>query len=448
MKKGTGNREQGTGNVVRNLSVVTSRNAYMQQSSLLIAHCSLLTDEQQSSLFPSPCSLVPIHLQWFSDNADEEGRTEQPTEHKIQRLREEGQVSKSQELVGAVTLFLPALLLLFLAPYMLKTCQEMLKFFFLRAVELDLTKDNNLKWVFLIYLAILVLPILAVAVFAALFSNIVQVGFQFTTKPITPDFSRVLPRLGQFFKRIFSIEGVYNFFKSIVKMLIIGGVAFFLIKSDLNKLVNLHKAGIWLGLTTVASLAIRLIIISAILLLLLSIPDILFQRWRFREKNKMSRQEMKEEMKMYEGDPQIRNRIRSRFRELLKQNIAETVPRADVVVTNPTHYAVALEYHKETMPDGPMVTAKGADEVAARIRKLARESGVPMVENKHLARSLYQEVEVGDYIPQAYFTVVATILSKVMHINELRRRAQAAEARSARADQAAAEGAEASEASA
>jgi flagellar biosynthetic protein FlhB len=411
----TVNSEQLTVNTehVQNPCVAASRDIYEQQSSLLTAHCSLLID-----------------LQWFSDNAEEEGRTEQPTEHKIQRLREEGQISKSQELIGAVTLFLPALLLLFIAPYMLRTCVEMLRFFFLRAVELDPTKDAVLVGAFFSYMAKLILPILAVAVFAALFSNIVQVGFIFTTKPITPDFSRVLPRLGQFFKRIFSIEGIYNFFKSIIKMLIIGGVAFFLIKADLYKLVNLQKAGIWLGLTTVASIAIRLIIICAILLLLLSIPDILFQRWRFREKNKMSRQEMKEEMKMYEGDPQIRNRIRSRFRDLLKQNIAEAVPRADVVITNPTHYAVALEYHKETMPDGPMVTAKGADEVAARIRKLAQENGVPMVENKQLARTLYREVEVGDYIPEAYYMVVATILGRVMHINELRRRARAAAAAS------------------
>jgi flagellar biosynthetic protein FlhB len=230
-------------------------------------------------------------------------------------------------------------------------------------------------------------------------------------------------------------------------MLIIGGVAFFLIKAEMNKLSNLHRyldeAGIRLGLITVASLAIRLIIICAILLLLLSIPDILFQRWRFREKNKMSRQEMKEEMKMYEGDPQIRNRIRSRFRDLLKQNIAQAVPRADVVITNPTHYAVALEYHQETMPDGPMVTAKGADEVAARIRRLAQDNGVPMVENKHLARNLYKEVEVGDYVPHAYLTVVATILVKVMNINELRRKAKAAaSARASEAAQADAERAE------
>jgi len=371
-----------------------------------------------------------IHLQWFSDDAEAEGRTEQPTEHKLRRLREEGQVPKSQELVGAITLFLPALLLLFLAPYMLRTCVEMLRFFFLRATELDPTKDAIIVGVFFNYLARLALPILAVAVFSAIFSNVVQVGFMFATKPLVPDFSKVLPRFGQYFKRIFSIEGLFNFGKSIVKMVIIGGVAFSIIRADIEKLTNLQKAGLWLGLTTIASLAIRILIICALLLLILSIPDLLFQRWRFRERNKMSRQEMKEEMKMYEGDPQVRNRIRSRFRDLLKQNIAAAVPRADVVITNPTHYAVALEYQKDTMP-GPMVTAKGADEVAARIRNLARDSGVPLVENKPVAQALYRETEVGDYIPEAYYSVVATIFRKVMDINEMRRKAKAAERASA-----------------
>jgi len=193
---------------------------------------------------PSPQSPVPfIHLQWFSDEAEAEGRTEQPTEHKLRRLREEGQVPKSQELVGAVTLFLPALMLLFMAPSMLRTCVEMLRFFFSRATELDPTKDAIIVGVFFSYLVRLVLPILIVAVFAALFSNIVQVGFLFTTKPITPDFTKVLPRFGQFFKRIFSIDGLFNFGKSIIKMLIIGGVAFLLIKMDINKLANLQKDG-------------------------------------------------------------------------------------------------------------------------------------------------------------------------------------------------------------
>jgi flagellar biosynthetic protein FlhB len=363
-----------------------------------------------------------IHLQWFADGDEADGRTEEPTEYKIRRLREEGQVVKSQELVGALTLFLPALLLLFIAPSMLRTCVEMIRFFFLRATELDPTKDGIIAAAFFSYLARLVLPILGVALFAAIFSNLAQTGFIFTTKPLAPDLSKVIPRVGQFFRRtLFSVDGIFNFGKSIVKMAIIGSVAFFLIRADLEKLLNLQKAGLWLGLSTVASLTIRMLIISALLMLILSIPDYMFQRWRFRERNKMSRQELKEEMKMYGADPQVQSRIRSRFRDLLKQNIAAVVPEATVVVTNPTHYAVALKYDPLTTPE-PMVTAKGADELAARIRKIARESGVPLVENKLLARNLYDSTEVGSIIPSAYWEITAAVITKVEYVNRLRRR--------------------------
>jgi flagellar biosynthetic protein FlhB len=363
-----------------------------------------------------------IHLQWFSDDPDTEGRTEQPTEHKLRKLREEGQVPKSQELVGAITLFLPALLLFFLAPYLLRTCVEMLRFFLLRVTELDPTKDALIVGVFFQYLAKLAGPILGVALFAAIFSNIVQVGFMFATKPITPNFSKVLPKFGEFFKRIFSVDGLFKFGMSILKMIIIGGVAYSLIRLDMNKLINLQKASIWLGLTTVAGIAIKMLIICALLLLILSIPDLLFQRWRFRERNKMSRQEMKEEMKMYQGDPQIRNRIRNRFRDLLRQNIAVAVPRADVVVTNPTHYAVALEYQWGGAMPYPIVCAKGADELAARIRRIAQDNDIPLVENKPLAQALYREVNVGDLIPYEYVNVIAQIYKRVMDIDELRRK--------------------------
>jgi len=374
------------------------------RSSLLIAHCSLLID-----------------LQWFADDEDAPGKTEEPTEHKLQRLREEGQVVKSQELVGALGLFLPALLLLFVAPYMLRTCVEMVRFFFLRAAEMDPTKDAIIAGIFFRYLARLALPILAVALFSALFSNIVQTGFLFTTKPLTPDFSRVLPKFGQYFRRIFSVDGLYNFFKSIIKMLIIGFVAYFLIRSDIEELLNLQKTELYTGLTIVASIAIRMLIIAALLLLILSIPDYMFQRWRFRERNKMTRQEIKEELKMYEADPQIQSRIRSRFRDLLRQNIAVEVPKADVVITNPTHLAVALQYDSRSMP-GPMVIALGADEMAARIRQIAQESEVPLVENKPLAWALYRETSVGDIVPVAHWNAVGVILSKVWYLNETRRR--------------------------
>jgi flagellar biosynthetic protein FlhB len=307
---------------------------------------------------------------------------------------------------------------------MLRTCVEMLRFYFQRTAEIDPTKDGLVALAFFRYFVRLVLPILAVALFSGIFSNVVQTGFLFTTKPLTPDFTRVLPRIGQFFTRtVFSVDGLFNFFKSIVKMAIIGSVAFFLIRSDIEKLLNLQKAGLWLGITTIASLTIRMLIICALLMLIVSIPDYMFQRWRFRERNKMSRQEVKEEMKMYEADPQIQNRIRQRFRDLLRQNIAVTVPRADVVVTNPTHLAVALEY-QEGNHEVPMVSAKGADELAARIRQVAEENGVPLVENKPLARSLYESTEVGSFVPNQFLEAVASVLAKVWHINELRRNAR------------------------
>lgn len=372
-------------------------------------------------------SSVPvISLQWFADSDDDApGKTEQPTEHKIQRLREEGQVVKSQELVAALGLFLPALMLLFIAPYMLRTCVEMLRFFFLRAVELDPTKDAIIVGVFLRYLAKLALPILAVAVFAALFSNLVQVGVLFTTKPLVPDFTKVIPRLGQFFKRAWSIDGIYNFVKSMVKLAAIGLIAFLLIRSDMNKIINLQKSDIWLGITTISTLTIKMLILAALFMLIISIPDYMFQRWRFRERNKMSRQEMKEEMKMYEADPQVQSRIRSRFRDLLRQNFTATVPNADVVITNPTHLAIALQYDQKSMP-GPMVVAIGADEMAARIRQIAEEHEVPLVENKPLAWDLYRDTSVGDIIPVKYWNIVAVILGRVWTLNEERRRRIAA----------------------
>ncbi|GHV61451.1 flagellar biosynthesis protein FlhB [Spirochaetia bacterium] len=389
---------------------------------------------------------LAIDLQWFA--AEDEGRTEEPSEYKIQKAREEGRVAKSQELIGALGLLLPALTLVFFAPWMLRTCVEMIRFFMLRAVELDPTRDRVVAGVFFSYFIKLVLPVLTVAVVSALFSNLVQTGFLFTTKPLTPDFTRILPRFGQYFQRtLFSMEGLFNFFKSIVKMAIIGSVAYILITSDIEKLTNLQKvADIGQSLRTVAGLAAKMLIISALLLLALSIPDFMFQRWKYRESLKMSREEVKEERKMYEGDPHVRSRLRSRMREIMTRNMAVNVPKADVVITNPTHFAVALEYTMGSNLSAPQVTAKGEDEMAFRIRRIAEDNGVPIVENRPLARALYAETEVGDIIPEAYWTVVATVLSKVMHINEERRarnKAAADAASAARANAAEADTAEA-----
>ncbi|MDR3356861.1 MAG: flagellar biosynthesis protein FlhB [Spirochaetaceae bacterium] len=366
---------------------------------------------------PLPCR---IDLQWFA--AEDEGRTEEPTETKIRKAREEeGRVAKSQDLVGAIGLLIPALAILFLAPYLLRNCVEMVRFYFLRAAELDPGRDGGIVFgVFLSYFARLALPLLGIALAASLFSNIIQVGFVFTTKPLGFKFERVIPNLGAYFRKtLFSANSLFNFFKSIFKMAAVGGVAFFLIRSDIEKLANLQTAELYLSVTTVASLAVRLLIFTALLLLLLSIPDYMFQRAQFRESLKMSRQEVIEERKQDEGDPRIKQRLRRRMQELLAVKIREELPKADVVITNPTHFAVALQYNRSL--EGPRVLVKGEDELALRIRRLAIELEVPVVENKPLARALYTEVEIGDYVPVKYWAVVAEILKRVKTIDEYRR---------------------------
>jgi flagellar biosynthetic protein FlhB len=362
-----------------------------------------------------------IDLQWFA--ADDEGRTEEPTDTKIRKAREEeGRVVKSQELVGAVGLLLPALAILIMAPYLLRTFVDMLRFFLSRITELDPTKDKFIFGVFLMYFARLALPILAVALVAALFSNIAQVGFLWTTKPLAFKFSRIVPNFPQYFsKTFFSVHGIFNLFKSIIKMAIIGFSAYIIIKSDIEKIANLESVNFYRSFTMISGLAIKLLIITALLLLVLSIPDYMFQRWQYRESLKMSPQEIKEERKMDEGDPQIKARLRARMRQLLTQNIAANVPKADLVITNPTHFAVALEYNRAL--DGPRVLAKGEDELAFRIKRIAIENNVPVEENKALARALYAEVEVGDIVPEKYWRLIIEILLRVKSIDELRQKA-------------------------
>jgi flagellar biosynthetic protein FlhB len=203
--------------------------------------------------------------------------------------------------------------------------------------------------------------------------------------------------------------------------MIIGFVAFFVIQSELPRLTVMQATPFWLSISLIATLAMRLIIFAALMLLVLSVPDIIFQRRQYKESLKMTKQEVKEERKMYEGDPLVKSRLKQRMRELLSRNMAANVPKADVVITNPTHFAVALEWDRGSMP-APMVTAKGADEVALRIRKIAEDAGVPVVENRPLARALFAETEIGDIIPEQFYQLIAVVLAKVNKINEARGR--------------------------
>lgn len=370
----------------------------------------------------SPCPPLweLIDLQWFA--AEDEGRTEDPTEYKIRKAREEGRVAKSQELNQAIVLLLPVLALIAFAPWMLRTCVELLRFFLLRSTTAEIT-DPTLVRAFYRYFAILVLPVTLTALVAGVAANLIQNGgFIFSLKPIAPRLDKVAPNFARFFSRaLFSAEGLFNLAKSLVKVAVVAGASYLSIKGEIPRLVSMLESGLWPAVAFIASMTARLLLTAAVLFLAISIPDYIFQRRQFMESLKMSKQEIKEEYKQLEGDPLVKGRLRQRMREILSQNMAVNVPKADVVITNPTHYAVAMQWDRATMR-APMLTAKGSDRLAQRIKEIARESGVPIVENKPLARALYAEVEIGDMIPDEYYQALAVILAKVYALDERKSR--------------------------
>jgi flagellar biosynthetic protein FlhB len=359
-------------------------------------------------------SFAEVHLQWFA--AEDEGRTEEPSEHKLRKAREEGRVAKSAEVPAALLMLVGIFTISLLSGYLLQTMLGMLTFFLGEATDPG-ALSRALAVQFMGYLTRLAAPILLVLFVVAIAGNVIQVGFLFSAKPITPDFSRVVPRFGRWFQRAFaSGEAAFNLAKSVVKVAIIAAVAWLNISAELPRLVRLSMAPFLSGVAIVSGAAFRIVVEAAIALLAFSAVDYWFQRRQYMESLKMSRQEVKEERRMYEGDPLVRGRLRERMREIMRRNMLQAVPKADVVITNPTHYAVALEYDRAAMA-APTVTAKGADLVAQRIREIAREHGVAIVENRPLAQALWREVEIGDAIPEKYYEVISIVLAQVYRMS-------------------------------
>jgi flagellar biosynthetic protein FlhB len=256
-------------------------------------------------------------------------------------------------------------------------------------------------------------PILGVVLIAAFIGNVAQVGFQFSVKPIQPDISKINPNPARFFQRVlFSKQTAVNLGKAVFKIAAIGFVAFFLIRRDLYVITRTLDMGLNQGLQVILTIAFKLIMIVSGFLLVLSFPDYLFQRRQHIESLKMTRQELKEERKLLEGDPLLRARMRERQRAYARRRMMHEVPTADVVITNPVHYAVALKYEVLRM-SAPSCVAKGQELIAQRIRSIAEEHDVPVVENRPLARELYRKVEVGDEVPDELFTAVAEVLAFV-----------------------------------
>ncbi|PIE04690.1 MAG: flagellar biosynthesis protein FlhB [Spirochaetales bacterium] len=355
-----------------------------------------------------------FHLQWFAP--EDEGRTEDPTERKIRKAREEGKVAKSADITAALVMLFGLISILVLSRSILRISMDMFRHFIAMAGPESRHSASVLVSVGQ-YLMRLSLPVMAVCFIAAFAGNIIQVGFLFSTKPITPDFSKIAPNFGRWAqKSFFSMEAVFNLFKSIAKVAIIAVLAYLNIRGALPRLTNTVKLSPYNALSLVGGIAIRLMLETAVLLLAFAVPDYFFQRYQHRQSLKMSKHEIKEEFKETEGDPLMKSRLRQRMQEILASSMARQVPEADVVITNPTHFAIALKWESRTMT-APTVTAKGQDHMAMRIKEIARENNVPMVENRPLARALYANVELGDEIPEEYWDIVSTVLAEVYRLN-------------------------------
>ncbi len=367
--------------------------------------------------WPGKNSSVYIDLQWFAP--EDEGKTEEPSEYKLRKLREEGRVAKSQELNGALVFFVGAILIIPLAPWIERKLEEMMVFFF-QHVTAEKVDDIQFAYVFLRYFLSMVLPFSFVGIAAAVISNLVQNrGFLFTTKTISPKLNKILPKFGEYFKRtMFSFQGVFNIAKSIIKVTVIAVVAFLIISSDMDHLLSaLQTGGPMLALKRFAGDASKMLVISAVILVAIGVLDYFVQRRQFRQENKMTKQEVKQEFKDLEGDPEVKGHLESAQKEMLMQNIPKAVKEADVVITNPTHYAVAVQW-KRDVNDVPCVTAKGEDATARNMKKIARENGVPMVENRPLARGLYNEVQVGKEIPDVYWRAIALVYTQIGYLEK------------------------------
>ncbi len=351
-----------------------------------------------------------IDLQWFA--AEDEGRTEEPSEYKLRKAREEGRVAKSQELNGALVLIFTVVALVIAAPYFLRWCAQIYVYYFKHCTDADVTQKEFYTY-FLLNILRMTGPLALFGIIAGVVGNIIQNrGFLFTTKTITPQFSKIAPNIGQYLRRtLFSFEGGFNVFKSIAKVTFIGIAAYLIISANVPVILKmLGTSNVMSAVGRIAWTGAQILIAGAVMLLAISIPDYFVQKHQFLESMKMTKQEVKQEYKEMEGDPEVKNRLEQARREMLRRNIPKAVAESDVVITNPTHFAVALKY--DSKDPGPKVMAKGQDNEAQIIKRYAREDGIPMVENRPLARGLYSQTKIGDIIPNEYFSAIAVIYAQ------------------------------------
>ncbi|MGA9224865.1 MAG: flagellar biosynthesis protein FlhB [Mesobacillus sp.] len=350
---------------------------------------------------------LTLDLQFFAGE-----KTEKATPKKKQDARRKGQVAKSQDVNTAVVLLAVFLFLMFFGKTMTERMIGVLRHALQNYMFMDLT-EKNIEMILieiLAELAIFLGPVMMVALVAGVAANYAQVGFMFSTEAIQMKLEKINPISG--FKRIFSMRAIVELIKSILKISFIGLIAFSILWSRMDEVLLLTSKSLGAALATIAGLTLQMGLFASGALLFLSLMDYLYQKYDFEKSIRMSKQDLKDEYKNIEGDPLIKSKIKQRQREMAMRRMMQEVPKADVVITNPTHFAIALKYD-EQKSDAPVVVAKGVDFVAQKIKLIAKENEIVTVENRPLARALYSQTEIGDGIPEEFFKAVAEILAFV-----------------------------------
>ncbi|WP_026476017.1 flagellar biosynthesis protein FlhB [Alkaliphilus transvaalensis] len=354
-----------------------------------------------------------IDLQLFSEE-----KTEKPTPKKIKDSREKGQVLQSKEVNSAFMLLGAFAGFSLFSSFMGNTMRGLTIYIFEEYLNLDyLFSQRNIYQLMLTsmyYMFIITLPIAGICFLIGLIASYMQVGYLFTTKTLAIKFSKLNPIEG--FKRILSLKSLVELGKSFVKIIFIGYVVISYVRGQIDPIMNSIGMGIETIVGTLRTIAIGIGFRAGIILVFLAILDYIYQKYEHNKNLKMTKQEIKEEYKQTEGNPQIKSKIREKQRQISMRRMMQDVPKADVIITNPTHFAIAIQYSPE-MFQAPRVVAKGADLIALQIRKIAEENEVPLVENKPLARTLFDSVEIGEPVPPELYQAVAEVLAYVYKIN-------------------------------
>jgi flagellar biosynthetic protein FlhB len=350
----------------------------------------------------------------MSEDAGE--KTEEPTGHKLSQAREKGQVPKSMEISASVVLLAAVMVLYVLGPFGWRRIVGVLRYIFDTAAYFEATPSSVLELSRTLFKEslILILPLALVVLVASVAINLYQLGgFMVVSDSIVPKLDKINFITG--FGRFFKIKTVVECLKSVFKMTIIFLVGYLVIKDHIEDFILMVDMNVLTIGMLVLKISLEIFIKTVLLLLVLALLDYGYQRWQFNQDMRMNKQEVKDEYKQIEGDPIVKNRIRQAQREASKKRQLSDVPKADVVIANPTHFAVALLYDRSQAP-APVVLAKGQDFMALRIKDIARENKVPVVENKPLAQALYKAVEVGQTIPVEFYKAVAAVLSYIYKV--------------------------------